>query len=324
MRDPHILFVDADQPTLYAIKRMLRKEHFTCHFAANASIALQIIQQHPIAILVSDLRMTDGEGLELPKLARILYPKMVRVGLVENVSPLRLLPALNSGDIYRFIRIPVSREELFQILSDAIEQSELLKDKSELSLSLQETREKLHFMQQRNKDNEHKMQLLSVVDDLTGLFNHKNLQSTLNNEYLHAKRYGNDFSLLMFALDDYNAAYLEEGDEFIDAAVNQFARQLKRSLRMVDVAFRVSADTFLAVLRQTGISGAQIVAARILQICREAPIISDATHRHFTVSISLTSYSTCNAETARDMLATVTSRLEKTQREGGDRISVAE
>ncbi|WP_419176866.1 diguanylate cyclase domain-containing protein [Desulfosediminicola sp.] len=324
MRDPHFLFVHSDQPTLYAIKRMLRKEHFTCHFAANADIALQIIQQHPIAILVSGLHMTDAEGLELHKLARILYPKMVRVCLIKGANPLRLLQAINSGDIFRFIRIPVSKEELFRTLSDAMQLSDLLKEKLELTQSLKETREELYFMQQRNKDNEHKIQLLSVVDDLTGLYNHKNIQSNLDNEYFQARRYGTDFSVLMFALDDYNAAYSNHGGEFMDAAVHQFARHLKNTLRMVDLAFRVSADTFLAVLRQTSISGAQIVAARILQICREAPVISTDAHQHVTVSIGLTSYSTCKATSGRDILTIVNNQLEKAQQEGGDRIIMAD
>lgn len=324
MRDPHILFVDNDPPTLYAIKRMLRKEHCTCHFAANANIALHIIQQHPVAILVSNFHLTDGEGLQLHKLTRILYPKMVRIGLVENTSPLRLLPTLNSGDLYRFIRIPVSKEELFRVLNDAIQLSELHKEKLELTLSLQEAREKLHFLQQRNKDNEHKMQLLSAVDDLTGLYNDKNLQSILENEYFQAKRYGTDFSVLMFALDDYHATYNEHGGQFTDAAVNQFARHLKNTLRMVDIAFRVRAETFLTVLRQTGISGAQIVAARILQICREELVISDDAPHRLTVSIGLTSYSTCNAPSSREMLSLVKNQLEKAQREGGDRITIPE
>lgn len=324
MRDPHILFVHSEQPTLYAIKRILRKEHLTCHFAANANIALQIIQQRPIAILVSNLRMTGGEGLELHKLVRILHPKMVRIGLTQNVSPTRLLSALNSGDIYRYIRTPVRKEEIFQILNDAIQLSYLLKEKRDLASSLEEARQEFYFLQQRNKDIEHKIQLLSVVDDLTGLYNHKNLQATLDNEYFQARRYGTDFSVLMFALDDYNAVISDRGDRFMEVAVHQFARHLKHTLRLVDIAFRVSADTFLVVLRLTGISGAQIAAARILQICREAPVISDEASQHMTVSIGLTSYSTCQTTSAREMLAVVNSQLEKAQREGGDRITMAE
>ena len=65
--DVAILFVDDEPPILKALKRVFRRfSDWQLYFASSPREAIEIISEHNISVLVSDHRMPQMTGAELP------------------------------------------------------------------------------------------------------------------------------------------------------------------------------------------------------------------------------------------------------------------
>lgn len=60
-----VLFVDDEIQVLNALKRGLLDQNYTCFFASSGKDALKILEKHKIAVIVSDMRMPEMNGLQL-------------------------------------------------------------------------------------------------------------------------------------------------------------------------------------------------------------------------------------------------------------------
>ena len=67
MNDPlsNILIIDDDNAIRWVLEEALSDEGFLVKTATNAQSALQLIQQHRFAAVISDIRMPGEDGLQL-------------------------------------------------------------------------------------------------------------------------------------------------------------------------------------------------------------------------------------------------------------------
>lgn len=93
-----------------------------------------------------------------------------------------------------------------------------------------------------------KLKLVINYDVLTHLLNRRKLQSYLNNAILKAKNKGEEFSILIFDLDNFksiNDTYGHScGDEVLKMAANTISKGIKRK----DFAFRWGGEEFLVLM----------------------------------------------------------------------------
>ena len=109
-------------------------------------------------------------------------------------------------------------------------------------------------------------QEMMYTDDLTGLYNHRYLQVSLNREIRRAHRYGLKFSLLFLDLDRFKEINDNYGHLAGSAALQEVGRLLAACVRDVDTLFRFGGDEFAAILVETDDSTARIVAERIRKV----------------------------------------------------------
>jgi len=69
-----ILTVDDEPDLLVTYARLLRPHHFQTMPAANLREALAALRAHVIALVVTDLRLPDGDGLDVIRIARTVEP----------------------------------------------------------------------------------------------------------------------------------------------------------------------------------------------------------------------------------------------------------
>lgn len=78
-----ILFVDDEPLLLDALKASLRRDRgrWDMHFAKGAREALAVIEQEPVDVLVTDMRMPGMDGAALLEIVRARHPATVRIVL---------------------------------------------------------------------------------------------------------------------------------------------------------------------------------------------------------------------------------------------------
>lgn len=127
-----ILFVDDEPHILQSIKRQLRKR-FKLEIAEGGAAALKVLEEKgPFAVIVSDMRMPEMNGVELLAKVKDMYPDTVRMMLTGNADQETAMDAVNTGHIFRFLTKPCPPATFITSLALAQRQHRLLNAEKEL------------------------------------------------------------------------------------------------------------------------------------------------------------------------------------------------
>jgi CheY-like chemotaxis protein len=74
-----ILVVDDNPDMAETLADILELKGFTVHAAASGAEALEILQDQPVDILLTDVKMPGMNGLELYRETRKLYPRLITI-----------------------------------------------------------------------------------------------------------------------------------------------------------------------------------------------------------------------------------------------------
>lgn len=127
-----VLLVDDDRNLLSSYQRMLRNE-FNIIVAAGGRAGLDsIVQNGSFAVIVSDLRMPEMDGVEFLSKVKRISPKSVRIMLTGNADIDTAIQVVNEGNIFRFLTKPCPPEMLINVIQSGIEQYRLVMAEKEL------------------------------------------------------------------------------------------------------------------------------------------------------------------------------------------------
>ncbi len=127
-----ILLVDDEPNVLSGYRRHLRKE-FEIETAEGGPAGIEALQAGgPFAVIVSDMRMPEIDGLEFLATAHKIAPDAVRMMLTGNADQRTAVEAVNQGQIFRFLSKPCSPEALAESLRLALEHHRLIVSEKEL------------------------------------------------------------------------------------------------------------------------------------------------------------------------------------------------
>ena len=114
-----------------------------------------------------------------------------------------------------------------------------------------------------------KLELESITDGLTGVFNYRFLIRSLRVETKRAKRFNTIFSFLMLDVDNLKEYNDSNGHLSGSRALTQIAAILKESSREIDIVAKYGGDEFGILLPGTSGEGARIWGERVLEKVRE-------------------------------------------------------
>jgi two-component system response regulator HydG len=131
-----ILVVDDEPAHRESLRRIFERAGYEARTAEDGQAALQVLQQEPINVVLTDLVMPRMDGQELLKAAHSVQPEvdvilMTAYGTVENA-----VTAMREG-AYDFITKPVKRGEVLAAVERCLERQALLVENRELRAQLQ-------------------------------------------------------------------------------------------------------------------------------------------------------------------------------------------
>ena len=141
-----LLFVDDEANILAALKRVFRKSGYEIHTASSGQEGLEILEQLPVDLVMSDQRMPGMTGVEFLKKVKELYPHTIRIVLSGYSEIGTITSAINEGEVFRFVSKPWNDEELKQTIEHSLEQRKLRKQNELLLKKVSEQNEKLRIL----------------------------------------------------------------------------------------------------------------------------------------------------------------------------------
>ncbi len=116
------------------------------------------------------------------------------------------------------------------------------------------------------------LRIQSIRDPLTGLFNRRYMEESLERELRRALRKETFLSVLMVDIDHFKRFNDGLGHEAGDAVLRELARLLQSQLRAEDIACRYGGDELLLVLPEADVEAAQKFAERLQTTIRATQI----------------------------------------------------
>lgn len=107
------------------------------------------------------------------------------------------------------------------------------------------------------------LERLSVTDPLTGVLNRRGFFRSGETDFRRALRYGRPLSVILADIDRFKEINDTRGLATGDAVLSALAGRLKQAVRTTDALCRSGGEEFLALLFETDLPGALIVAERI-------------------------------------------------------------
>ncbi|MCX7991929.1 MAG: GGDEF domain-containing protein, partial [Proteobacteria bacterium] len=93
---------------------------------------------------------------------------------------------------------------------------------------------------------------LSIIDELTGLYNRRFFYEILEKEFKRAKRYGSSFTLVLADLNNFKKINDNYGHIKGDEVLKVVAQTIRNRLRISDYPIRYGGDEFAIILLQSG------------------------------------------------------------------------
>jgi len=109
----------------------------------------------------------------------------------------------------------------------------------------------------------HKLEKMATTDQLTRLCNRLELDSIYRNELGKARRYNNEFSIIMIDLDYFKNVNDTYGHQVGDSVLKELSHILKSSVRSVDTVGRWGGEEFVIICGETNLNGALRLAEHI-------------------------------------------------------------
>ena len=160
---------------------------------------------------------------------------------------------------------------------------------------------------------------LTIIDGLTEIHNKRYLLEFLDREIARSSRHNRPLSLIMIDIDRFKSINDQFGHLGGDFTLRELAVRIKGNVRKEELLARYGGEEFAAVLPETPMEGALIVADRILKVVNQTPFVFE--DKTFTVTVSagvVTTQGEANM-TATDLIRRADEKLYQAKKEGRDR-----
>jgi diguanylate cyclase (GGDEF)-like protein len=240
-----ILVIEDEKGASETIGSVLYAAGHNVNVVTSAKEALKLLRDIHCAVVITELRMPDMSGSELVRSIRNIDPKISVIVITPYLFINSAVEAMEDG-AFGYITKPFNPSEIRIVVEHATERYFLM----------DEANKKSYYYD------------LSILDGLTGVYNHRYLHEILDREIARARRYPQHLSVVMTDVDNFKK-YNDTnghmaGDELLRSLTNLFVR----SIRNLDMVFRYGGEEFVILMIETDKKGAILASERILNLVR--------------------------------------------------------
>jgi diguanylate cyclase (GGDEF)-like protein len=154
-----------------------------------------------------------------------------------------------------------------------------------------------------------------TVDGLTGAYNKRYLDETLDREVARSRRYGRDLSLVLLDLDHFKEVNDAHGHLGGDAVLSAICHAIAAEIREEDVLARYGGEEFVVLLPETDRQHALLLAEKLRAIVAVQEVAVDDGLVAVTVSLGVATLEP-DRDTAEALLRRADERLYEAKRAG--------
>jgi diguanylate cyclase (GGDEF)-like protein len=236
-----VLLVDDDPAILEILADMMAIFGHDYVTAMNGNEAVEKLKHDFFDLVLTDMMMPNMDGMELLKHINAKYPN-IKVMVVTGYDR-----AFTYTDVIRagasdFISKPFNTDELEAKINRIVREIELL----------------------------HQLELLSISDGLTGLYNRRHFDTKIFEEARRAHRQGHDLFLALMDVDNLKEMNDKYGHPAGDKLLTSVGDIIKHCIREnVDWPFRYGGDEFCIILSQVSREQAIRTSERFIESFNE-------------------------------------------------------
>ncbi|MDP1524872.1 MAG: response regulator [Rhodocyclaceae bacterium] len=130
---PRVLCVDDEPSILSALKRVFRPHGFTVFTATSGQEGLALLENEPIDVVISDMRMPEMNGAQFLEQVFAKWPATKRILLTGYADAAATISAINQGKIWRYVAKPWNDSELVMTVEQALAHRNLMEENARLT-----------------------------------------------------------------------------------------------------------------------------------------------------------------------------------------------
>jgi two-component system cell cycle response regulator len=169
-----------------------------------------------------------------------------------------------------------------------------------------------------------RLELLSITDGLTGLYNHRYFQDELARAFEESARYGRPLSLAIIDLDFFKKVNDTYGHAVGDEVLQGVSKIFQESIRSTDLTARYGGEEFAVMMPETDVKDAIAFAEKIRRLAESTPVQTQAGPVNVTVSIGVATVPHPKIHAAKELVVAADNALYRAKHAGRNQVQAEE
>ena len=242
-----VLIVDDSKTICRIIVDLMTSLGYENKSVADGSQALTMLKEEAFSVVISDIEMPGIDGLTLIKEIKENFPEIDIISITGFGTRYSYSEVIKTG-ASDFIIKPFGLDEVVAKLNRIFRERSIK-----------------HQLEEKNAE----LLLLSINDDLTGLYNRRHFYNQLEKEIIRARRQNRMLFLIMLDLDEFKKFNDTYGHLEGDRVLKEVGKAINKSIRKnVDEGFRYGGDEFTVIIPEANQKQTMQIAQRIQEACR--------------------------------------------------------
>jgi two-component system cell cycle response regulator len=175
-------------------------------------------------------------------------------------------------------------------------------------------------LQKELLESNRRLELLSITDGLTKLYNHRYFQDELARAFEESQRYARPLSLAMIDIDFFKKVNDTYGHAVGDEVLRAVSRIYRDSARSTDLVARYGGEEFAVMMPETALEDGITFAEKIRQLIESQPVETQAGPLPITISIGVSSVPHSRIHSPKELIVAADKALYRAKKNGRNQV----